>query len=231
VNRFDRIRDERGTTLVEVTVSTAIGIVVIAALTMVIIATMHGSARVSARVHATQNARIVVARIIEQLHSACLAPKIAPIQPESTGTTLRFWRGNPAEGSAAAPDPILTEIVLKEGTLTQFDYAATQTTQPWSFSEIPTERRLLTDVSPVSPSSSIFSYYHYLEKEVSSTPQVPPLDVAEAAVTVQVRVALSASPPSTPVADKHAAAAIQDSATLRLTPPSFNEKAPAPPCQ
>ena len=121
--------------------------------------------------------------------------------------------------------------MLKEGTLTQFDYAATKTIQPWEFSKTSTERRLLTGVSPVSPSSSIFSYYNYLEKEVSATPQVPPIDAAEAAVTVQVRIALTASPPSTPVADKHAAAAIQDSATLRLTPPSFNEKAPAPPCQ
>jgi len=231
MSRFDRIRDERGTTLVELMVAAMIGIVVISALTMVIIATMHGSARVSARVHATQNARIVVTRIMEQLHSACLAPKIAPIQPGSTGTTLRFWRGNPAEGSAAAPNPILTEIVLKEGTLTQFDYMPTKTIQPWSFSEAATERRLLTGVAPVSPSSSIFSYYSYLEKEVSSTPQEPPLDAGEAAVTVQVRIALTASPSSTPVADKHAAAAIQGSATLRLTPPSFNEKAPAPPCQ
>lgn len=231
MTRFDRIRDERGTTLIEVTVATAIGIVVISALTMVIIATMHGSARVSARVHATQNARIVVARIMEQLHSACLAPKIAPIQPDSTGTNLRFVRGNPAEGSAPAPNPIFTEIVLKEGTLTQYDYAATKTTQPWEFSKTSTERRLLTGVSPVSPSSSIFSYYNYLEKEVSATPQEPPLDAAEAAVTVQVKIALTASPPGTPVADKHAAAVIQDGATLRLTPPSFNEKAPAPPCQ
>jgi Tfp pilus assembly protein PilW len=231
MSRIDRIRDERGTTLIEVMVGTASGLVVLAALSLAMIATLHGSARVSARVNATQNARIVVARVMEELHSACFSPKIAPVQATSTGTTLKFVRANPAEGSAAAPKPIQTEIVLSGGTLTQYDKAATSSAQPWTYSSTATERRLMTGVSPVSPSSSIFSYHSYSGGAVSETPLSTPLSVADATVTVQVRVALTAAPMHTQVADKGRSASIRGSATLRLTPPSFNESAPAPPCQ
>jgi hypothetical protein len=48
---------------------------------------------------------------------------------------------------------------------------------------------------------------------------------------VVVKVALTASPRSTPVADAGSDATVRDSATLRLTPPSFNQAVSAPPCQ
>ena len=84
-NRIE-IADERGTTLVELLVALMTGMVIIFALTMVIITTMHGTSRVNARVDATQRARIVMTRLIEQLHSACVAPQIAPVREDSTGT-------------------------------------------------------------------------------------------------------------------------------------------------
>jgi Tfp pilus assembly protein PilW len=232
MSRIDSLRDERGTTMVEVLVATATGLIVLSALTTVIVVTLHGTARTNARIEATQRARIVVSQIMQELHSACVSPKIAPIQAESSGTLLKFIHASAAEGSVVAPAPTLTEISLSGGVLTQTDRASTGGTAPnWTYSATTTTRRLLTKVAPISPSTSIFTYYASASGAVSSTPQEAPLVSTTAPLTVQVRVALAASPNTTPAIDKHGAASIQDSATLRLTPPSFNENAASLPCQ
>lgn len=231
--RPGHISDESGTTLVELMVGTAVGMVVLYALTMAILTTMHGSARVSARVHATQNARVALTNIMEELHSACLAPKITPVQPASTGTLLSFVHAAKTDGAAAAPNPVLTKIFLEGSTLKKSDQAwvSGAAQKEWVWSPTVTTRQLATNVGPVPPSNSIFSYYAYDKGVLSATPQTPPIDATEAASTIQIRVALAVAPSSTPVHDDNAPASVQNSATLRLTPPSFNESAPSPPCQ
>jgi hypothetical protein len=232
VTRHELVANEDGTTLVELMVGMAIGMVVLSALTVVIVVSLRSSARVSARVEATQRARVVLTRIMEELHSACVAPQIAPVREKSTGTSLGFVHATGAEGAAVAPKPTLSVISLEHGVLSQSDYPSTGGTSPtWSFAETGTTRQLLTDVGPVSPSSSIFSYYQYVNGTPSETPLGTPLSAESAAVTVEVHVAFTADPTSTPVADAGADASVQDSAALRLTPPSFNEGATALPCQ
>lgn len=232
--RLDIARDERGTTLVEVLVSTTTGLVVMAALTMVIIVSMHANARVSARVDATQRARLVLTKITQQLHSACVAPKIAPIQTGSTGTSLKFVYAPPSQSSAVAPLPTKTEINYSGGVLTQTSWPATGGGYPnWTFASTPTTLQLLTGVAPIPPSTSIFSYYGSSNGSLSATPQTTPLDITATALTIQVRIALTAQPTrgDSPVADQGAEAHVRGGITLRLTPPSFNEAAPALPCQ
>jgi hypothetical protein len=222
------LADQRGTTLIEVLVALASGLVVVSALTALIITTLHGSARVSARVDATQRARIALTRVMEQLHSSCVAPEVAPIQKASTGTSLEFIHQT---GSQVSPVPIISVISLSGSTLSQQDYSVTGTAPNWSRSTaIGGPRILLTNVSPTAPSSSIFSYYRYSGGTISATPLATPLE-AEAALTVEVRTALTAAPLSNPVKDAGSSASVQDSTTLRLTPPSFNEGSPARPCQ
>jgi Tfp pilus assembly protein PilW len=235
MSRLDALRkDERGTTIVEVLVSTATGLVVLSALTMVILVSMHANARVSARIDATQRARLVVTKIMQQLHSACIAPKIAPILPGSTGTSLSFIHASPAEGAALAPLPTKTQIALVGDTLTQTDLRATGGSYPtWTYASTTTTKTLLTEVGPIAPSSSIFSYYASSNGSIAPTPQATPLAGTATPLTIQVRVALSTEPTrgDSPVADSGAAASVRSGATLRLTPPSFNEAAPALPCQ
>lgn len=227
-----KLAEERGTTLVEVLVATATGLVVLSALTMVIVVSLHGSARVSARVHATQSARVVVARIVDQLHSACVAPKVAPVQAGSSGTSLGFLRAAGSQGSAVAPIPTYTVISLSGGVLTQTDYAVTGTAPTWTPTStiVAGPRPLMSGISPVAPSTSIFSYYAYKEGVISALGT--PLDATGAATVVEVRLALTATPDSSsPIPDKGAPAAIQSSAVLRLTPPSFNSNAVSLPCR
>jgi Tfp pilus assembly protein PilE len=222
------LADQRGTTLIEMLVALASGLVVVSALTALIITTLHGSARVSARVDATQRARIALTRVMEQLHSSCVAPEVAPIQKASTGTSLEFIHQT---GSAVSPVPIISVISLSGGTLSQQDYSVTGTAPNWTRSTaIGGPRILLTNVSATAPSSSIFSYYRYTGGTISATPLATPLET-EAALTVEVRAALTAAPLSTPVKDTGSSASVQNSTTLRLTPPSFNEGSPARPCQ
>jgi len=233
VSALDAARDERGTTMVELLVGLAIGMTILSALTLVVVVTMHGSARVSARVEATQNGRIVLTRITEELHSACIYPKFTPIQAGSTGTSLRFVHAASGEGASVAPTPVLSQITLNEGTLTQYDYAVAGGTTPnWTFSETPSStRQLMTGVAPIPGSSAIFTYYSYSSGSLSELSASPSLSASDATLTINVRIALNAEPRTTPVKDAGANSNIQDSAVLRLTPPSFNESATALPCR
>jgi hypothetical protein len=210
------IRDESGTTLVELMVALMTGLIIISALSMAILTTLHGTARVEARVEATQRARLALGKLMEELHSACVTPEIAPVKEESSGTLLRFVHQT---GVAVSPTPIFTEISLSGGTLKQQDYKVTGTAPTWGRgAAVGGPVTLLTKVSPIPPSSSIFSYFRYSGGTISETPQPVPLTNLEALLTVEVRAALTA-------------ANVQNSATLRLTPPSFNEGSPARPCQ
>ena len=230
LTRFEPIRDETGTTLVELMVALMTGLVIISALTTAVITTMHGSARVTARVEATQRARLTLGKLMEEVHSACVTPEIAPVKPESDGNVLRFVHQT---GSEVSPTPVLSVVSLSGDTLSQSDYEATGGTAPnWVFPEEPSSTKtLLTGVSPTPPNSSIFSYYRYSGGTISEAPQAMPLSEGEAALTVEVHAALTAAPEHTPVSDAGSSASVQNSATLRLTPPSFNEGSPARPCQ
>jgi len=228
------IREERGSTMIEVLVSVATGMVVLAGLTMVIVVTMHGSARVSARVEATQTSRIAVARVMEQLHSACVAPKIAPVRSGSSGSAVRFFRAGAEEASAVEPVPTLTEVRLEGESLTQTEYEVTGVAPSWieTSTLLSGPRTLVTGVSPVTPGGAVFTYYGYQEGALTQVLPSPTLTTGQAATVVEVRLALTATPKSnSPVSDAGAPASIQDSAVLALTPPSFNESANALPCR
>jgi hypothetical protein len=230
VSRIPAFRDERGTTLVELMVATAAGMVVFFALTTVIVSTMRSGARVSARVEADQNARLASTRIMNQLRSSCVAPRVAPIKQKSTGTNLRFIH---QVGSGAVLTPVLSEIKLVNGTLTQYDYKALPGTSApnWGFDEAkPTsEKKLAAGISPIPPSSSIFFYKAYGKGTVNEVLPSASLSASDALRTVAVTVALAASPRNEPVADANVATPIQDTALLRLTSLAF-DKETADPC-
>jgi Tfp pilus assembly protein PilW len=229
----DRLQpaDERGTTLVELVVGTAMGMVVLSALTMLIITSMHASARVTARIHATQNARISLVKIIEELHSSCVVPKIAPVQEGSTGTLLRFSHAPASEGSSATVKPVLSTIALTGTSLVETEYASLGGTPPtFSKTAMGPSHVLMTGVTPTPPTSSIFSYYTYSNGKLVATSQKG-LGLTEANSVIQVKVAFTAFPPKTSISDSNVGASVENSVMLRLTPPSFEAQAGSLPCQ
>jgi hypothetical protein len=230
------LSDERGTTMIELLVGMAMGMIVLVGLTMTIIVVLHGNSRVDARVEATDNARVAVTRITEELHSACISPQIAPIRTGSNGTELIFWHAAAGQASAVLPTPVKSRIVYSNGTLTQTDYARVGGTSPsWTFEGeggnhgTGSTRILLSNVGPPPESASLFTYYKYANGAPVKT--ATSLGEGEAPEVITVNVALTARPKSTPVADKGSAATVKDSATMRLTPPSFEATASALPCQ
>ncbi len=219
------ISDQSGFTLVEQLVAAAAALVVLFGLTSVIMTSLHQSARVNGRVDATQRARIVLYRVIDGLHSACIAPQIAPVQAGSTGTSLRFLHQT---GSAVAPTPILSDVTLSGGTLSESVYPATGGSVPsWTFAGTPSSTRQL--MTGVASSPAPFSYFKYSSGQI--TPLETPLSAPDALRTVQVSVALTVSPsyPETP--DPGAAASVQDTALLRFSPAAFSTSANNLPCQ
>ncbi len=219
-----RLEDERGTTLVELMVGLAAGMVVLAALSMVLIVAMRTTARVSARVDATQRARVVLTQVTEELHSACIEPKLAPVLSASNEAQLVFVHAASGTASAVAPTPLTSVIRLEKGTLEQEDIPATGAA---------TKRTLLTKVSPGASNGAVFTYYVYsngvLESFSPSASSSLGTEIAEK--VVQVQVALNALPTTQPVKDAGSDATVQDRAVFRLTPPTFSESAPALPCQ
>jgi hypothetical protein len=226
VSRGGLISDQGGFTLVEQLVATAAALVVLFGLTTVIMTSLHQSARVSGRVDATQRARIALYRVIDGLHSSCVAPQIAPVQAGSTGTSLRFLHQT---GSAVAPTPVLSEVNLNGGTLSESVFPATGGSVPsWTFASTPsTTRQLITGVSSPTP----FRYYAYSAGQVSATPLPTPLLPTDAARTVQVTVGLKVSPSYVETPDPDAAASLQDTALLRFSPAAFSTSANNLPCQ
>jgi hypothetical protein len=224
------IREERGTTLAELVVGMGAGAVVLLGLTTLIVVSLHTTTRVSARVDATQRARMALTQTLDQLHSACIAPKISPIRKGSTGTSLAFVH---AAGSAVAPTPVLTVISLSGTTLSQSDYAYKSGNPPfWTFEEAKpaSTRQLMTKVSAIS-GTPVFSYYASLNGAISGTPLTAPLGEFDASRAIHVNVAFQTEPMGTAPAEEGTSTYIKGGATLRLTTPSYNKEAPSMPCQ
>jgi hypothetical protein len=221
-----QLRDEKGTTLVELLVGMGMGMVVLAGLSVVLIVTLHGNARVDARVEATDNANVVMTRIITELHSACVTPTVAPVQAGSSNIKLIFTHGSYGGTAAVTEAATLSEITYSET-----EHTLTQTDPPSK------PRILLSNVSPISSPEPepVFSYWKYENGSLAKAPlsaNAPSgLTSANAKETILVKIAFNAAPKAEPVSDAGADTAVRNSATLRLTPPSYSETATALPCQ
>ena len=133
MRRLAPIHDERGLTLVELIVAMAAGMIVFAGLTTMVIASLHQSTRVTRRVHATQEARLTVHRIVTELHSSCVAAEVAPIHAkQAAAPRLSFVYQT---GSAAALTPVLHKVFLTGTTSNCPTYPSTSGSTPeWTFS-------------------------------------------------------------------------------------------------
>ena len=231
--RLQAIReDERGMTLVELIVATTAGMVIFAGLTAMVLASMHNATRVTNRVHATQDARRVVHRITNELHSSCVAQYVVPIQADSTRTKLSFAH---AYSSAVAPVPVKTAITLSGTTLTQTEYpVASGSTPAWVFSTTPNATRtILTNVSAYSSTAPVFTYF---KVENGALTEIPLTGTAELGTTnsqkvVQVNIALTVTPGKEVFTDVNADANVQSSAYLRFTSPSYATTKTNSPCE
>jgi hypothetical protein len=222
------MRTDRGYSLVELMVATAAALVVFTAIVTVLQVSTRHQKFVADRVAANQRARPVMTGIINDLHSACVAPGVAPVLGGSSDTQLSFISKSTEE---VAPIPEQHVVTLTGSTLTESVYPVqppTDNQPPWTFSPNPSSTRELLDgvtggVSAEPPKA--FQYFSYNTEpgqggQLSTTPLPTPLSAANATLTVGVKVSFATSPSSSPGTDPKAPITLSDQATMRLEPAS-----------
>jgi hypothetical protein len=195
-------------------------LVIMSAIVMMLTTSLRNQDRINKRVDANQRVRPVMTRIIQELHSACIAPRMTPIIGDgttngSTGTRISFLSKS---GAAVTPTPDLHVISLSGTTLSETVYPATGGAQPgpWTFSPTPSStRQLLTQVT--APASGMFQYYDFVNGQVDTSPTAVPVNASDAAKVAIVKVTVSSSPTKgVSTFDPGSPLVVSNSADLRL---------------
>jgi type II secretory pathway pseudopilin PulG len=164
-----RARSQQGFTLVELLVAMMTAMIVVGALLSILFLTLTETTRTFNRVDATQRARTAFDWIENELHSACIAAGVTPIQGGANGsqdsddTHLVFVS---QEGTSPTLTPVEHQITFANGTLTDTTYAVTGSTPAtWTFSSSPTATTtLLTNVQQQVVNGyarPVFRYFAY----------------------------------------------------------------------
>jgi Tfp pilus assembly protein PilW len=213
-------RDDDGFTLVELLMTMLTSLVIMSAIVMMLTTSLRNQDRINKRVDANQRVRPVMTRIIQELHSACIAPRMTPIIGDgttsgSTGTRITFLSKS---GATVTPTPDLHVISLSAGTLSESVYPATGGTQPgpWTFSSTASSTtQLLTQVS--APAAGMFQYYDFVNGQVDTSPTTVPVSATDAAKVAIVKVTVSSSPSKgVSTFDPGSPLVVSNSADLRL---------------
>jgi len=261
LSNSSRLRqDDSGFTLIELLVAMSLALVVSFGAFAILQFTTEDIARQTARVHVAQGGRTQLERIMEHLHSACVAALVTPVLSQSSGTVLRFI-------SEASEGPVVTRATLhkltfsppsagKEGTLTEQSWRSTEASQPpnYVFNEAETPKTTLlmkgisqSEVTTEGKTESIpiFRYYRYYREgdpnaifgELNPTPISGELTESEARLVARVTMAFTLSPeagdgPGLSVAmAKGRPITFEDSAILRVAPSSSSSSVSNLPCE
>ncbi|GIK77374.1 MAG: hypothetical protein EDQ89_06805 [Acidobacteria bacterium] len=223
------LADERGITIVELLVSMLIGLTVLGGIVTLVTVTARSSGRVSERVAADQIARPMMTRIMNELHSTCVSPGLAPILAGSDGSSVSFIHGT---GSAVAVTPAKRTVELNGDVLTDSTYERTGGTAPnWTFATSPSQTyKLLENVGTID-STPVFRYYAYENGVIATDPLPTPLSDDDAARTVEVAVAISVSPSKSGTSGEEGAPVqLSDSAFVRFSPSNEDTEEAGLPC-
>lgn len=175
-----RLSDESGYTLIELLVAIVTGMVIMLALVAVLAFSTRQETHLTDVAQATQLGRLAMTKVVDELHSACIAPGFAPIQANSTENELRFINSYGKEAVISKTEVNEHRILWsKEAeTLTDYTYpAAKEETWPtFKYSETanPTKGVLIashvTQMESEGKKLPIFQYYSYnLESNESAT--------------------------------------------------------------
>lgn len=214
--------DESGFTMVELLTAALIGLITLGVALTILQVTSQGSERVVGVVEANQRMRPAIRAIVDELHSACISPRIAPILPGSTGSQLiALYR----RGSEVSPVPDKVVTTYTGNALTRSRYQATSSSgPPWSFAASPYETRQVIDrvrqayLGDPIQTVPVFRYYKYSGGVLDTTPLPTPLSAANAARTVQVTVAFASSSVTTGETKSLIPTSVSNDVSFRFTP-------------
>jgi Tfp pilus assembly protein PilW len=174
-------REEHGFTLMETLVAMLTGLIVIGALYAILEVSLHQSARVVDVVQATQLGRTTMTRMVDKLHSACLAPSFKPIQEKSTENELIFRNAYsnkaiiPTASENASEGAYEHKIKYEKNFLVDYAYPSTGGSYPeFTYSKTATPAKGTRLGENISQSESggkpvpIFQYFGYASESHSS---------------------------------------------------------------
>lgn len=229
-----RFHGEHGVTLVEMLVAMLTGLVVVSAAFAILEVSLHQSTRIADRVSADQRGRLALEKIMLELHSACIASGVNPIQENSEPTKLRFM------SESGSSEPFFTkgqehEIYLSGTTLKDAVYQSNggvEANGRWKFPAegSPTSTSTLLTNVYAPTTGSLFEYFEYTASALTTavTP-APKLTLGQANSVAKVNVNLTVAPES---GDKRLSrpVSLSGTAVLRLTP-ATETSAPNLPCE
>jgi hypothetical protein len=176
-DRLASLTDEAGFGLVETLVAAMMGVVLAGALGLILVVTLQQSTRLSDVVEATQLGRTTMTHVVDELHSACIAPNFEPIQEKSKGNELLFVTAYGKEAQLAGAE--MHKIVWsgENGTLIDYFVASTGSWPEFSFGAFPAKGTMIgqhvyrAEVLRGGKLEKvpIFQYYKYGTEATSST--------------------------------------------------------------
>jgi Tfp pilus assembly protein PilW len=128
-----RLRSEQGLTLVELAVAMWLGLIVLVAGLVFIVATLHQTNAVASRAVATRNAEVAVQQLVRDLRQSMTTAENSSAQPltiSTSGSTTTFSFSVPTPGSDTTPEPVTwscTGTTTSPGWCTRTVRAASQT--------------------------------------------------------------------------------------------------------
>lgn len=202
---------ERGSTLIEMLVALITGAILVVALVAVLLFATRQATHITDLTQATQNGRLAMTKLDDELHSTCLGPSFTPVRKGSGASELRFIAAPSEEAVIAKANVSEHRIVWNEKaeTLTDEIYPA-EKEETWpNFKYAATASRkvlLASHIAKVSSTTPIFQYYAYSSKAsesassgvsmISTEPLIAKtetLNEEEAAKAASVLISFSAS--------------------------------------
>jgi hypothetical protein len=121
---------------------------------------LHQSTRLSDVIEATQLGRTTMTHVVDELHSACIAPNFEPIQEKSKGNELLFVTAYGKEAQLAGAE--MHKIVWsgENGTLIDYSVASTGSWPEFAFGAFPAKGTTI--------GQHVFQYYKYGTEATSS---------------------------------------------------------------
>lgn len=202
-SRMAALRSDRGFSLIELLVAMLIGLIVSLAAFGMLEFTTSDVSRITERAHVDQTGRVALEKIMLQLHSACVAQSVTPIQAGSNAEKIKFISETSPLNKEKEPTSELGTVRLREviytpasgsaeGTLIEKSRPSTGTPPEYKFTEkYSTEHeqvvKLLTGVKQTTNEETklpipVFQYYRYYQKS-DTEPVYGQLDPAAMTIT------------------------------------------------
>lgn len=189
-----RMRDQRGFTLVELLVSTTVGVALLLAAFTLSSAFSHAQTRISDRSESIARGRTAMEQIVQQLRSqVCLGPGYPSIT-YGDDNHITFY----ADLANRTFVPQRRDLQFANGALTQLDYDGTATggQPPFSFAARPSRTRVILDRMQLQSGVPFLRYYMFDGRDPIRPSRLlaTPLSASDAQRVVQVTVSFAALP-------------------------------------